>query len=348
MKLNKRVFASAAISASLVATTVTPVAWAANEHLNCTQNFRPSVGADINVNVAEHLRRNCNLSVEQIRQLSVEDLNQVSREFEQGGARLYSEEQLNSLSPSYVVELAKKIDGPSGDDGNGPADGEQQSGPPLSVNEVKAGDREITGSVFLLPGREKIIQASLPGSVVRTKVLNLTEEPGGQGESFGGKVVTFTFEVPEDVHLNAGDEITVSRLIDISEEATNKDKPVTVIVKPADNDDGQAPGGGAGENPPMPPGDNENPPKPPAPGGGAGENPPMPPSDNENPPKPPAPGGGAGEGSSNFGNIFGVVAGLAGLAAVVAGIAKIFNPNSGLVRFLQPLRDLLAQFNIKF
>lgn len=28
---------------------------------------------------------------------------------------------------------------------------EQQSGPPLSVNDVKAGDREVTGSVFVLP-----------------------------------------------------------------------------------------------------------------------------------------------------------------------------------------------------
>ncbi|MFA1531547.1 hypothetical protein ACDL65_05665 [Corynebacterium belfantii] len=53
-------------------------------------------------------------------------------------------------------------------------------------------------------------------------------------------------------------------------------------------------------------------------------------------------------GSSNFGNIFGVIAGLCGLAAVVAGVAKIFNQNSGLSQLLQPLRNFLAQFNIKF
>lgn len=65
-------------------------------------------------------------------------------------------------------------------------------------------------------------------------------------------------------------------------------------------------------------------------------------------PKPPVPGNESGEGSSNFGNIFGVISGLAGLATVVAGIAKIFNQNAGLARIFQPLRDFLAQFNIKF
>ena len=72
------------------------------------------------------------------------------------------------------------------------------------------------------------------------------------------------------------------------------------------------------------------------------------PGAGEKMPKPPLPGGGSGEGSSNFGNIFGVISGLAGLATVVAGIAKIFNKNAGLARILQPLRDFLAQFNIKF
>lgn len=44
----------------------------------------------------------------------------------------------------------------------------------------------------------------------------------------------------------------------------------------------------------------------------------------------------------------GVIAGLSGLAALVAGVAKIFNQNSGLSQLLQPLRNFLAQFNIKF
>ncbi|MHC9561732.1 hypothetical protein ACQX4L_05230 [Corynebacterium diphtheriae] len=44
----------------------------------------------------------------------------------------------------------------------------------------------------------------------------------------------------------------------------------------------------------------------------------------------------------------GVIAGLSGLAALAAGVAKIFNQNSGLSQLLQPLRNFLAQFNIKF
>ncbi|MDK8659692.1 hypothetical protein QP908_08305, partial [Corynebacterium sp. MSK204] len=90
MKLKKRVLASAAISASLVATAVTPVAWAAGEHLNCAQNFRAGVDFDagINANVAEHLQRNCKLSVEQITELSVDDMTQTARGL-LGDARRY-------------------------------------------------------------------------------------------------------------------------------------------------------------------------------------------------------------------------------------------------------------------
>lgn len=301
MKLNKRVLASAAISASFMATAVTPVAWAAGEHLNCVQNFRAGVDADINTNVAEHLRRNCKLSVDQIIRLNVEDMKQVAREFKKDGTPLYSEEELNRLSPSYVVALAKDIDVSSGDTGKGPADSEQQSGPPLSVNDVKAGDREVTGSVYLLPGQQKTIQAHFPSRIVSAKVLKSDEKPGEGGKTAEGKVVTFKFGVPEEIQLNAGDEIMVTRFLAAAEEATNKDVPVKVIVKPAES--GKSPGDG------VP---------------------------------------GSGGGSSNFGNIFGGIGGFASLAAVMAGVAKIFNQHSSLGRLLQPLRDLLAQFNIKF
>ncbi|EFM43228.1 intracellular motility protein A [Corynebacterium accolens] len=321
MKLNKRVLASAALSTSLVASVVTPVAWATDGHVNCAQDSGD--GSDphsgFNVNDADYLQPNCELSQGEASQPGVE-------------------EELKQLLPSDVVGGAEGSDVSFGDNGENLADGEQQSGQPLSVNEVKEGDEVITGFVYLLPGEQKIIQAHYPNRTVATKVLKSDEKSGEEGKPSGGKVVTFTFDIPEDLQLKAGDEITVSRLVANSEEAANKDKPVKIIVKAADKGNGQAPGGGAGNNPSKPPvpGDNENPRKPPAPGGG------------ENLPKPPTPGGGAGEDSSNFGNIFGVVAGLAGLAAVVAGIAKIFHPNSGLVRFLQPLRDILAQFNIKF
>ena len=324
MKLNKRVLASVALSVSLVGAAVTPVAWAADGHRSCAQNFQDGIDADINLVVAKHLRRNCNLSVEQISVLSVDAMKEVAREFKKDGAPLYAEEQLKGLSPQNVVNLARGIDTPAGDNSNGPTDGEQQSGPALSVKEVKAGDTVITGSVYLLPGEQKIIQAQFPSRIVKTKVVRFSKESGEAGETAKGKVVTFNIDVPDEIQLKANDEVTVSRLIDNSQEATNKDRPVTVIVKPADNGNDEAPGGGDGQNPPMPPGDNEN------------------------PPKPPAPGGDAGESSSDLGSIFGVIAGLAGLAAVVASVAKIFNHSLGLVRFLQPVRDFLAQFNIKF
>lgn len=130
------------------------------------------------------------------------------------------------------------------------------------------------------------------------------------GDVSKGEVVPFEFSVPPGIELHPSDEIAVIPLY----YDYGKDIPVKVVVKSADNGNGQAPGGGAGDNPP----------------------------------KPPTSDGGAGEGSSNFGNIFGVIAGLCGLAAVVAGVAKIFNQNSGLSQLLQPLRNFLAQFNIKF
>lgn len=151
MKLNKRVLASAAISASLVATAVTPVAWATGEHLNFAQNFRAGVDFDagINANVAEHLQRNCKLSVGQITELSVSEMAQTARELlGKDNTPLYSEEELKRLSHSEVVREARINGISSDDDGKGPAEGGQQSEAPLMVNDVKAGDREITGSVF--------------------------------------------------------------------------------------------------------------------------------------------------------------------------------------------------------
>ncbi|WP_296087445.1 hypothetical protein [uncultured Corynebacterium sp.] len=234
MKLNKRVLASAAISASFMATAVTPVAWAAGEHLNCVQNFRAGVDAGINANVAEHLRRNCHLSVDQIIRLNVEDMKQVAREFKKDGAPLYSEEELNRLSPSYVIALAKDIDVSPGDTGKGPADGEQQSGPPLSVNDVKAGDREITGSVFLLPGQQKRVQINFPSFRSLTTDVKLEENSVEEGGASNGKAVTFKFDVPEEINLKAGETLLFSLLYDSLAPDDRKSKSIPVVVKSAD------------------------------------------------------------------------------------------------------------------
>lgn len=165
MKLNRCAIASVALSASLVATAVTPAAWAADEHLTCTQDFRAGVDIDaaINLNVAKHLQRNCNWDWRQIAGLNVEQMGQLAKKLlKEDGASLHSEEALKLLEPDWVGELAKYNSTFVSNDRKGAAGEEQQSGPPLSVNDVKAGDREVTGSVFVLPGQRKQLQISFP------------------------------------------------------------------------------------------------------------------------------------------------------------------------------------------
>ncbi|WP_234914182.1 hypothetical protein [Corynebacterium belfantii] len=165
MKLNKCAIASVALSASLVATAVTPAAWAADEHVTCTQNFRAGVDIDaaINLNVAKHLQRNCNWDWRQIAGLNVEQMGQLAKKLlKEDGASLHSEEALKLLEPDWVGELAKYNSAFVSNDRKGSAGEEQQSGPPLSVNDVKAGDREVTVSVFVLPRQRKQLQISFP------------------------------------------------------------------------------------------------------------------------------------------------------------------------------------------
>ncbi len=166
MKLNKRVLASVALSASLVTTAITPVAWAADDdYLTCTQDFRAGIEIDaaINVNVAKHLQRNCSWNWTQISRLNVDQMGQVAKRLEKGdGSPLHSDEALKLLSPPWVVDLAKYNESFSSSGGEGPAGDEQQSVPPLMVNDVKAGDKEVTGSVFVLPGQRKQLQIAFP------------------------------------------------------------------------------------------------------------------------------------------------------------------------------------------
>ncbi|OJI02358.1 hypothetical protein [Corynebacterium diphtheriae] len=299
MKLNKRVIASVALSVSLVATAVIQAAWAADEHVTCTQNFRAGVDIDaaINLNVAKHLQRNRNWGWRQIAGLNVEQMGQLAKKLlKEDGTPLHSEEALKPLEPDRVGELAKYKSTFVSNDRKGSAGEEQQSGPPLSMNQVKAGDRKITGSVFLLPGQQKTVQVIFPNGLGPTQDLQFNQSSAESGDNSRGKTVLFKIAVPPETELHPSDVIAVIHLYD--NYVKSKPKPVKVVVKSADN--GQAPGGGAGE------------------------------------------------GSSNFGNIFGVIAGLSGLAAVVAGVAKIFNQYSGFSQLLQPLRNFLAQFNIKF
>ncbi|CAB0771523.1 hypothetical protein FRC0337_01070 [Corynebacterium diphtheriae] len=194
MKRNKRVIASAALSVSLATSGVAPVAWADEMHVKCPQEFHggSDFDGDVNAKVGEHLQPNCELATDQISRFSIRD---------------------------------EKI-GETMGAGTG---GEQQS-EPLKVNAVKAGDREITGSVFVLPGKKKTVQVTFPNARSLTQDLQLDENSGEEGNAPKGKVVTFKFKVPEGLDLKAGHEIFVIPLYGKSD----IDKPVKVIVQPAD------------------------------------------------------------------------------------------------------------------
>ncbi|MBG9288974.1 hypothetical protein [Corynebacterium belfantii] len=136
--------------------------------------------------------------------------------------------------------------------------GEQQS-EPLKVNTVKAGDRQVTGLAFLLPKQEKTVQAIFPGIITRTQDLRFDQSSAESGDTSMGRFVPFKIDVPDEVTLKKGDVL----LFNLRPSDDGENKNIKVVVKSADNGNGQAPGGGAGDNSP----------KPPAPGGGAGDNP---------------------------------------------------------------------------
>ncbi|AEX76520.1 intracellular motility protein A [Corynebacterium diphtheriae] len=318
MKRNKRVIASAALSVSLAISAVAPVAWADEMHVKCPQKFRvgSDFDGDVNAKVEEHLQRNCELTTDQISRHSIRD------------------EKFSETTEA----------------GTG---GEQQS-EPLKVNTVKAGDRQVTGSVFVLPGQQKTIQAIFPNGLTPTQELRLDENSGEGGDASKGKVVPFEIKVPEGLVLKAGHVIVVNPLYGKSD----IDVPVRVTVQPADvveqeghgskHPEGSDKPGAGSEGSETPDngkdkgkeGDNGStkPGKPQAPGGGADDNPGKPsvPGADDNP--------GTGKGSLSFGSIFGVIAGLGGVVALVMSVVKFFNQNSDVARFLQPLRNFFSLF----
>ncbi|MDK4238271.1 hypothetical protein QPX08_01855 [Corynebacterium propinquum] len=54
------------------------------------------------------------------------------------------------------------------------------------------------------------------------------------------------------------------------------------------------------------------------------------------------------QGSSNIGDIFTTLAAIGGVVGLIGGIFKLFTQTSNAPDFLQPLRGLLSQFNIRF
>ena len=316
MKFNKRILAAAAVSVSLVAPAVAPVAQAADSHQNCEQRFVS--GLDFNsqpaIAVAQHLKKNCGLTEEQISQLSVDELKSVAKELKnKNDEAVFTDEEINSLDAAQVNRAA--VEGPGANEagqagGQDNADGDaadQQMIVSPQVNDITAGDKKVTGTVRLYPSAKKYeFAATFPGGQVAKTQLDAPAVAA---------TVNFEIAVPEGVELKAGDEVFVTPVPNVAIPGTNEGPGKNVTVKPA-----AAPGGE--DN--IVEGGKEH-------------------DQNEKPavePKEP-------KGSSDFGKGAAALAGLGGLAALVAGIVHLVSHHAGGAHFLQPVRDFLAQFNIK-
>ena len=316
MKFNKRILAAAAVSVSLVAPAVAPVAQAADSHQNCEQRFVS--GLDFNsqpaIAVAQHLEKNCGLTKEQISQLSVDELKSVAKELKnKNDEAVFTDEEISTLDAAQVNQAIAPAPGANeagqaGGQDNADGDvADQQMIVSPQVNDITAGDKKVTGTVRLYPSAKKYeFAATFPGGQVAKTQLDAPA---------AAATVNFEIAVPQGVELKAGDEVFVTPVPNVAIPGTNEGPGKNVTVKPA-----VAPGG---EDNVVEGGKEQD--------------------QNEKPaaePKEP-------KGSSDFGKGAGALAGLGGLAALVAGIVHLVNHHAGGAHFLQPVRDFLAQFNIK-
>lgn len=316
MNFNKRVLAAAALSVSLVIPTVAPVAQAA-EHLGCEQAFQQKQDFDSipSIAVAQHLLKNCGLSAGQISELSVDELKKVAQELKDKDGNPLSEEKINGINKALVNGAAKdpaEKDKKEDASQNGEVGAEQFTVAP-QVNDIKAGDKEVTGTVRLYPSEKNYeFAATFPGGAVEKIAIKAPAKTA---------TVDFKIAVPQGVELKAGDEVFVTPVPNTANPQTGEGPGQTIVVKPADvTDNGDGANNDEGKKP------------------GAGAN------DEEDKKKP---GNDlSAKGSSDAGKAIAAVAGLGGLAALVAGVAHLLNQNLGGVPFLQPIREFLAQFNI--
>ncbi|WP_234917870.1 hypothetical protein [Corynebacterium belfantii] len=197
-------------------------------HVKCPQKFRvgSDFDGDVNAKVGKYLQRDCKFPADQISRLSIRD-----------------------------EEFGKTTGAGTG--------GDQQSEPLLKVNDVKVGDKEVTGSVFLLPGEQATVQVIFPNALTQTQDLQFDKSSAESNDTSRGKSVPFTISVPSGLELHPGNEIGVTLLYYTGK---SKPKPVKVVVGPADKGNGQAPGGGAGDTPPKPHAPGGKPGKPSVPG----------------------------------------------------------------------------------
>lgn len=235
MNFNKRVLAAAALSVSLVVPTVAPVAQAA-EHLDCEQAFQVKQDFDgtAAIVVAQHLRKNCGLSVDQISELSVAELKKVAQELKDKDGNPLSEEKINGINKAEVSGAAKDAaekDEKEAASQNAEVEAEQFTVAP-QVNDIKAGDKEVTGTVRLYPSEKNYeFAATFPGGAVEKIAVKAPAEDA---------TVDFKIAVPQGVELKAGDEVFVTPVPNTANPQTGEGPGQTIVVKPADvADNGQ-------------------------------------------------------------------------------------------------------------
>ncbi|MDK4235411.1 hypothetical protein [Corynebacterium propinquum] len=201
--LNKRVLATAILSLSIAAPTVSnlsPIAQAAPSHLGCGKQVVEDAGfkGDVSIVVAKHLKVSCGLSVQQIAQLSDHELTQVIEELGISKA---------GFNPALVRAAAGTIDQNTDKPGNGGGtddlDRDYQTG--VSVDRIKAGARTVTGTVYLQADQdEQKISAALP----RRNFVTVTAKKKNPGKA---ELVKFEIPVPESLQLREHHQVLYTR-----------------------------------------------------------------------------------------------------------------------------------------
>ena len=191
MKINKRTFAVAALSVSLVAPTISPVAHAAENHLACKGDY--SRGSDFATSNPEahlegYLRRACGLNPEQIEKLEQRDLNALAQE-------------LRYEKPSINVGMLRSIASAGKTKTEKPSTLKQVQ---VVVEEVSAGDAEVKGRVYLPIGTKEQMVSAVFLPRTHLEQIRVTRENADKAQW-----VQFSIPVPESIQLKEGDQVIV-------------------------------------------------------------------------------------------------------------------------------------------
>lgn len=210
MKLNKRTFAVAALSVSLVAPTISPVSHAAENHLACKEDYNR--GSDFDTSNPEAAPRRVSTPClwpdpEQIEKLEQRDLNALAQE-------------LGYEKPSINVGMLRSIASAGKTQAEKPSTLKQVQ---VVVEEVSAGDAEVKGRVYLPIGtKEQMVSAVFLPRFHQEKIT-VTRQNADQAQW-----VEFSVPVHESIELNEGDQVVVGPVPSVAE---NQKKTVTVKAK---------------------------------------------------------------------------------------------------------------------